>query len=110
MTQNSPSRSGERGSFVANIDSELRELIPGYLDNRRSDITIMTGAVDKDDFETVRVLGHDMKGSGGGYGFDAITDIGQTLERAAKDQNKTEIQRLAQELADYLERVQIVYE
>ncbi len=110
MTQNSPSGLGEGGSFMAYVDSGLRDLIPGFLDNRRNDTTTISGAVEEGDFETIRVLGHDMKGSGGGYGFDAITDIGQTLEQAAKDQDQTEIRKLVQELANYLERVEVVYE
>ena len=40
-----------------------------------------------------------MKGSGGGYGFDAITGIGQCLEEAAKDEDPTEIIKLAKELS-----------
>ena len=110
MTQNSPSGLGEGGGFVAYVDTDLRELIPGFLDDRRNDTTTMSGAVEEGDFETVRVLGHELKGSGGGYGFDAITDIGQSLELAAKDQDKTEIWKLVQELANYLERVEVVYE
>ena len=51
-----------------------------------------------------------MKGSGGGYGLDAISDIGQSMEQAAKDGNREEIRKWAQELQDYLERVEVVYE
>ena len=110
MTQDSQSVLGDGGSFIVYVDSTLMELIPGFLDNRRDDITTMDGAVEQGDFETIRVLGHDMKGSGGGYGFDGITDIGQSLEQAAKDQDQTEIRKLVQELVNYVERVEVVYE
>ncbi len=108
MTQDSPV--GLDGRFVAHVDSDLKELIPGFLDNRRQDARAIIGGVEQKDFEIIRVLGHDMKGSGGGYGFDAITDIGRSLEQAAKDENSTEILKLAKELVTYLERVEIVYQ
>jgi len=63
------------------VDAEIAALVPGFLENRRKDVTLVLQAVDQGDFETARVLGHSMKGSGGGYGFDAITDI-------LKDPNK----------------------
>ena len=97
-------------SQTQNVDSELMEIVPGFLDNRRDDVTTMVGALEEGDFETIRVLGHDMKGSGGGYGFDGITDIGQSLEQAAKDQDQTGIRKLVQDLVNYVERVEVVYE
>ena len=111
MTQDSPAGLASLdGRFVAYVDSDLTGLIPGFLENRRKDARAIMGGVEQKDFEIIRDLGHDMKGTGGGYGFDAITDIGRALEQAAKDENPTEILKLAKELATYLERVQIVYE
>jgi len=51
-----------------------------------------------------------MKGSGGGYGFDTITDIGGSLEQAARDREPDTIRRWIGELLTYLERVQIIYD
>lgn len=110
MTQHSPGNSGAMGSIIAYIDSDLEELIPEFLENRRNDTAAMRGAAEVGDFETIRVLGHDMKGCGAGYGFDGITNLGESLEQAAKDQNKPEIRDLVQELNDYLEIVEVVYE
>ena len=108
MTQDS--RAGLEGRFVAYVDSDLMELIPEFLENRRQDARAIMGSVEHHDFEIIRGLGHNMKGSGGGYGFDAITDIGRSLEQAATDANPTEILNLAKELTNYLERVEIVYQ
>ena len=51
-----------------------------------------------------------MKGSGGGYGFDVISEIGKTIEQAAKDKNDDVIKNSVQELDSYLDRVEVVYE
>ena len=108
MTQFSPA--GLDGKIVAHVDSDLKELIPGFIENRWQDTHVIVACVELKDYETIRGLGHDMKGSGGGYGFDTITDIGRSLEQAAKDENPTEILKLAKGLITYLEVVEIVYE
>lgn len=90
------------------VDPDLADLIPGFLDNRRKDITVMQEALERGDFETVRILGHSMKGAGGGYGFDAITEIGATLEQAARGRNPDGIRKGLSALASYLARVEVV--
>jgi hypothetical protein len=50
-----------------------------------------------------------MKGAGGSYGFDAITDIGKSLEQAAMAKDSGGIKQMVQELSAYLDRVEVVY-
>lgn len=96
--------------IVVHIDPDLKELVPGFLQHRRNDIATIQEALKKSDFETIRILGHSMKGSGAGYGFDAISEIGLSIEQAAKAGNPEEIQKQAQALSSYLECVVIIYE
>jgi len=72
------------GKWTVTVDEDLQDLIPGYLENRRKDAEELQKALARSDFEVIRVLGHKMKGSGGGYGFDEISEIGRALEDAAK--------------------------
>ena len=62
-----------------------------------------------DDLEEIQRTGHSLKGSGGGYGFDELTRIGAALEEAAADGDATSIAAELEVLADYLERVEVVY-
>ncbi len=98
------------GKIIVRVDEALEDLIPGFLDNRHKDVETMNEALNSGDYDTVRVLGHSMKGSGGGYGFDAITDVGMSIETAAIDKNSQEIQKWINELSVYLGRVEVVYE
>ncbi|MCX7966210.1 MAG: Hpt domain-containing protein [Syntrophorhabdaceae bacterium] len=95
--------------IIVNIISDLKELIPGYINNRYEDIKKIMTALEHGDYETVRILGHSMKGSGGGYGFDAITEIGRGIEQAAKEKDGEAIKNKIVELQDYLKRIEIVY-
>ena len=67
-------------------------------------------ALKEGDYGTIRVIGHGMKGSGGGYGFDAITEMGGIIESAAKNKDVAEIQKQVKDLSTYLESVEIVYD
>ena len=96
--------------IVVHVDADLEDLIPGYLQNRHQDVESVLQAVDKHDFETIRVLGHTMKGTGGGYGFDAITEMGRTLEEAAKSRDIAVIRQGAAALLAYLRAVEVVFQ
>ena len=61
------------------------------------------------DLDTIRVFGHRMKGTGGAYGLDAITEIGNTLEQAAIHQSINEIEELLDSFLNYLDRLEVVY-
>jgi HPt (histidine-containing phosphotransfer) domain-containing protein len=92
------------------IDPDLQDLIPGFLQNRRHDVQTLQKALAVEDFETIRMLGHRMRGDGGGYGFPMISDIGHALEKAALEKNAQDATACVQALITYLDRIEIVYE
>lgn len=87
-------------------DPRLQSLIPAYLAKRRDDIQAVQAALAGSDFETIRTIGHKMHGTGGGYGFDEITEIGAQMERAADIRNVEEVQRSVAKLTEYLNRIE----
>lgn len=95
--------------FVAYVDESLADLIPRYLERRRADVEAIRGAVVAGDYATAQSLGHSMKGSGGGYGFQHITEFGDTIETAAVAGDSATIVRTLDQLAVYLESVRIEF-
>jgi len=91
------------------IDPDLEDIIPTFLANRQKDLQTLRTAMAQKDFETIRVLGHRMRGDGGGYGFNAISAIGGMMELAAGRRDEPAIQRQTTELEDFLARVHIIY-
>ncbi|MCU0896709.1 MAG: Hpt domain-containing protein [Burkholderiales bacterium] len=92
---------------VVEIDAGLATLIPGYLERRRGDTAAILAAVEGGDFEAARRLGHQLKGSGGGYGFPEITRLGAEIEEAAKGHEGERLARLAATLSEYLSSITI---
>ncbi|HXX76829.1 MAG TPA: Hpt domain-containing protein [Nitrospiraceae bacterium] len=91
------------------VDPALAEIVPGFLENRRRDVQSLQIALQQNDLKTICVLGHRMKGDGGGYGFDTISAIGEALELAAAQQDRPTIERQTLELNDFLTRLDVVY-
>ena len=92
------------------VDEDLKELIPDFLENRSEDIKELKSAISTKDFEAIRKIGHTIKGVGGGYGFDYVTELGQKIEEAAKKSDEDLLNELILELENHLDNVEIVYE
>jgi len=104
----SQEESSRKDTILVRANPKFADLIPGFLQNRRQDVSAMLDALDRGDFETVESLGHGMKGAGRSYGFQAITDIGAALERAAESVDNDASRKWVGELSRYLDRVEVV--
>ncbi|HEV8437612.1 MAG TPA: response regulator, partial [Methylomirabilota bacterium] len=93
----------EHTTGAVGVDAGLAKLVPSFLENRRRDLEAIASALARSDYDNVRILGHNMKGSGAGYGFDRITEIGASLEQAAGRREPEAIRARAAELCRYLD-------
>lgn len=92
------------------ISAELAELVPNFCKNRHLDVAAMRSALRTGDYETIERLGHGMKGAGAGFGFDAVSEMGKSIESSAKIKDAAAIQTKIDELESYMSRVEVVYE
>ena len=93
---------------VVYVDPDLEDLIPTFLENRYRDVEEINRLLEQESLEEIKRLGHGMKGAGGGYGFEEITEIGREMEEAAKNKDKVEVAKLNMRLAEYLSVVKVV--
>ncbi|MBI3395364.1 MAG: Hpt domain-containing protein [Spirochaetia bacterium] len=96
-------------SIRVKIDSGLADLIPGYLERVKGYCQDMRSHAASADWDFVRVTGHNLKGSGGGYGFDEISVIGAKLEAAAKASDAGAVETELGTLDSYLSRVVVEF-
>jgi len=99
-----------RSPITVRVRAILKDMIPGFLESRRKEVEAIRLALGSEEFESIRVMGHNMKGIGSSYGFPPITEFGRQLETAAVAKTPDEIIKAVDELADYLSRVKIVQE
>jgi HPt (histidine-containing phosphotransfer) domain-containing protein len=60
---------------------------PIFLANRWSDLEKMRVALAVQDFQAIQKIGHNCKGIGKGYGFPQISEIGASIQSAARAQD-----------------------
>jgi HPt (histidine-containing phosphotransfer) domain-containing protein len=95
--------------IIVKVDPDLEDLIPGFLENRKLDVDKLRSALDQNSFEDLRSIGHSIKGVGGGYGFDLMSEYGANIEMAAKESNADEVLENINKLDDYLKRLEVEY-
>ncbi len=83
------------------IPAEIADLAEEYLENRRGDAAKLRRAVAAGALDDARRVGHNMKGSGAGYGFARVTEIGSGVEQAAARGDAAAVARLAEALDEY---------
>jgi HPt (histidine-containing phosphotransfer) domain-containing protein len=99
--------SSDRVTVWITRDSE--DIVPCFLANRKKDIQTLRRALADKDFRTIQLLGHRMKGDGGGYGFDRISEIGGVMELAAERQDYAAAEQQIKQLEDFLACVHVEY-
>lgn len=66
------------------VDYELNELKREFLDEAREKILEMQSALDSDSLDRVAYLAHQLKGSGGSYGYQRISTDAAELEKCVE--------------------------
>jgi CheY-like chemotaxis protein/HPt (histidine-containing phosphotransfer) domain-containing protein len=107
-TRARPANAGATERISVRPPAGIEEAIPLFLESTREDLQALSRFLNEQDYSSIRFIGHDLKGSGGGYGFDPISEIGKTIEEAAKRSDSVEISRQIAVLTNYLDRVDVV--
>jgi len=92
------------------VSKDIEVLVPRYLERRRREIETFRAALAGQDFDALRIGGHSLKGSGGGYGFDALTLIGGRIEKAAQQRDAATLDAAIAEYADYMARLEVMFD
>ena len=96
--------------YTVVVEKDLEDLVPAFMTNRRKEVETLRAALEARDFEQLRQLGHRMKGVGNSYGFSKVSELGKSIEDGARSQDRAALDAMIVDYADYLERVQVVYE
>jgi HPt (histidine-containing phosphotransfer) domain-containing protein len=64
-------------------DPDLQDVIDKFIAAMPGLVEAMRQALDHGDHDRLRQLAHQLKGTGGSYGYPALTDVGKRLEDAA---------------------------
>ena len=68
-------------------DDEWAEMQEMYINHTSKELKNIKENLDSAAFDSLRTFGHNIKGSGGMYGFNEITIRGAAIESAAMNEN-----------------------
>lgn len=74
---------GTLGASVCYVEHDVLDLAKRFFERQIRTVEVLRQAAREKDFEAIRKAGHDLKGSGGAYGLDALSQLGTELENAA---------------------------
>lgn len=95
--------------LLVRVEQGMEDVVPAYLEKRRKDVETYRKALAGEDFDTLRMLGHKMKGTGAGYGFPVLTEIGGAIEQAALRKDAGGVAASVDRLAWYAQTVKLEY-
>ncbi|MCP4687486.1 MAG: hypothetical protein GY859_05505, partial [Desulfobacterales bacterium] len=100
----------DKNRILIRTSAELEPIIPEFLVDWKKEAGDMREALETRDFNVIRKLGHNMKGTGGACGFDEITRLGRALEDGARSQDGKTIRKSLDAFEFFLNHVEVEYE
>lgn len=91
------------------IDSDLKDIMPSFLQNRAKDLVNISQALGSKDFKTIQVIGHKLAGNAGSYGLADLGEIGAKIEMAAIKNDSEDLKRLYSEYKSYMDNLEIEF-
>ena len=95
--------------LVEYIDPDLEVLIDRFFELSRVDLEMMRDAIGEGNFDTLVRLGHTVKGTGQGYGFTGMGEIGSAIEKAALGRDLNAAISSVDRMDHYLDNVEVKF-
>ncbi len=92
------------------VDEMLKDLIPGFLKNKENEIQQLNEMLDQKDFNKVKKLGHNWKGSCPSYGFHYLGDMGKEFEDLVHNEDYSNLKKIISTLPSYIRNLEIHYQ
>ena len=73
------------GSELMRDDPSYADIVVQFVEGLSNRLATMEEALNTSDFQALRVAAHQLKGSGGGYGYPLLTERAAELEQHAKN-------------------------
>ncbi|MCP4688186.1 MAG: response regulator [Desulfobacterales bacterium] len=100
---------GGRRAYSARVNVIYKELFPELLEVILEDIQIMNQAVKNEDFDTIKRLGHGLKGASGNCELFELADLFLAAENGARSGDVDTIEKNIELAVDYINLVEIEF-
>ncbi len=91
------------------VPEKLRPLVPKFLERTGAAIEQLRGALAANDLETLRAVGHRLRGTAGGYGFKRLGELAGQLEDAVRADDRSRLAGLVAAIGEHFATATIRY-
>ena len=95
--------------LTVRVEKDLEALVQRFLARKREDLDRVRIALAAKDYETIRRIGHDLKGAGEGFGFPELSAFGAAFERAAIARNERASGEQLAAVEQFLSRLRVTF-
>jgi len=93
------------GSELVREDPSFADIVVQFVESLSQRITTLEEAINARDFQALGIAAHQLRGSGGGYGYPILSDQAAKLEREAKERALSDCVKSFEQLKQLCERV-----
>ena len=94
---------------VVEIDADLADLVPRYLNNREADLAFARRLLADGDYWLLAGMAHRIKGSAASYGFHALGEIAQAIGAAANARDADAVDARLHDFDVFIHSVHVEY-
>jgi HPt (histidine-containing phosphotransfer) domain-containing protein len=88
-----------------NVPEDVLPLVSGFLKRRLSELSELRDALDKNDFDSLRMIGHRLAGNGAAFGYPVLSRIGAELEASATAKDRQKSMNLVEQLGKTVQQL-----
>lgn len=92
-------------SDLVRDDPSFADIVVEFVEGLDNRLATMGQALEAGDFDKLRSAAHQLKGSGGGYGYPALTERAGELEQRAKEEIVADCTAIVDDLKQLCQRV-----
>jgi signal transduction histidine kinase/DNA-binding response OmpR family regulator len=107
-TEPEPTRVAETAVVCSEFadDPEMKQLVEEYVGRLPGEVAKLRTMLDAGEIDNLRRVAHQLKGSGGGYGFDQITELASVADQLIKEGAQIgQIRSQIDQLIEYIRKV-----
>lgn len=86
------------------VPHELRVV---YIQRRKADLVECLKAIETSDFPFLEKIGHQIRGNAQSFGFDELSPVGISLEKAAQAKDLQQAQTIVKTFGEIIETIHI---
>ena len=92
-------------------DPEMEDIVLEYVSTLPEKLDTMTNALKNNDLQSLIRIAHGLHGSGGGFGFQILSDLGGKLEKMIeKNEDKEKMESVLEDFSKVIDKILPVYD